>query len=567
MTRLRNDPAEFADQLVDGFVAANATRVRRVPGGVVRVAEGAPGTVAIVTGGGSGHYPAFGGLVGTGMAHGAAMGNVFASPSARQVRSVARAVDNGAGVLFVFGRYAGDVLNFGQAEQRLIADGIPSRTVPVTDDVSVADREDPATRRGLAGGLAVIKLAAAAAEAGLTLEQVASVAERANARTRTIGVAFSGCTLPGASEPLFTVPEGRMAIGMGVHGEPGTEEQDVPSADEMAAILVRKVLEHAPVAGPARAAVLLNGLGAVKYEELFVVYREVARLLAEAGIELVEPEVGEFYTSFDMAGLSLSLVWLDEELEGYWRAPADSPGYRKTPSPAASADPAAGEAAHLDPEEAIPAATDASKAAAKRAAAAIEASRIAIDEAADELGRIDAIAGDGDHGIGMQRGITAAAAAAARAVDEGAGLGTTLRIAGDEWADKAGGTSGALWGVALYAAGSAFGDDEPRDAAKAVAAAVDAILGLGGAEVGDKTMVDALVPYRTAFADAVASGDADPWTTAARAADAAAKATADLKPRMGRARTHVERSLGTPDAGAISFALVVTTVAGVLAAS
>ena len=297
MTRLFNDPADFADEMIDGFVAANSRQVRKVTGGVVRSTRTPEGTVAVVIGGGSGHYPAFGGIVGQGLAHGAAMGNLFASPSAQQVESVATSANRGGGVLLSYGNYAGDVLHFTQAQAKLVAAGIPTRSVAVTDDISSAPLAEKHKRRGIAGDLTVFKSAAAAAEAGYSLDEVVRVAELANERTRSFGVAFSGCTLPGADTPLFSVPEGRMAVGMGIHGEPGIDETDVPTADGLASLFVESLLAELPdgieSAAGNRVGVILNGLGSVKYEELFVVYRRIAALLAEAGLEVIDPEVGD----------------------------------------------------------------------------------------------------------------------------------------------------------------------------------------------------------------------------------------------------------------------------------
>ncbi|MFD6278857.1 dihydroxyacetone kinase family protein [Streptomyces sp. NPDC060209] len=570
MTRLSNDPAAFADEALEGFVAAHPRRVRQVPGGVVRATRTAPGQVAVVVGGGSGHYPAFSGLVGQGLAHGAAVGNVFASPSAHQVRQVARAAETGGGVLLAYGNYAGDVLHFGQAAAELTAEGIPARTLGVTDDMSSASPDDAHKRRGVAGDLAVFKVAAAAAEAGRPLDEVTRIAELANARTRSFGVAFSGCTLPGADHPLFTVPEGRMAVGLGIHGEPGMGERPVPTADEAAELLVSTVLGELPegVGSPRgqRAAVILNGLGSVKYEELFVVYRRVAQLLAEAGVQTVDPEVGELVTSFDMAGVSLTLCWLTEELEPLWTAPADAPAYRKGTVEAAElfVPDLTAEAA----EDSVPPATDASREAARTVLAALRVLKDTVGVHAEELGRIDAVAGDGDHGIGMQRGSTGAYEAAARAETLGAGAETLLHRAADAWADRAGGTSGALWGVILRAVGTALGDTERPTApvvASGVARATAGVMELGKAEVGDKTMVDVLVPFSYALTAATQAGQplATAWDTAAHSASAAAEATAGLLPRMGRARPHAEKSLGTPDAGAHSLALIVRAVHGV----
>ncbi|MFI2565227.1 dihydroxyacetone kinase family protein [Paenarthrobacter sp. NPDC018779] len=567
MTRLFNEPAAFADEMIEGFVASHGRWVRRVSGGVARSTRSTPDTVALVIGGGSGHYPAFAGLVGQGLAHGAAMGNLFASPSAQQVYNVAKAASNGAGVLLGYGNYAGDVLHFTQVQDKLRAEGIDCRSIAVTDDISSAPLAEKHKRRGIAGDLTVFKVAAAAAEAGHSMDSVVEIANRANDRTRSFGVAFTGCTLPGAPEPLFTVPAGRMAVGMGIHGEPGIAETDIPTADELAELLVKDLLAEVPdgvsVEG-ARVVPILNGLGSVKYEELFVVYRRVAQLLADAGVVAVDPQVGELVTSFDMAGTSLTLFWLDDQLEELWLAPADAPAFRRGAVTAQALD---AEELAFDTEQLalIPDASQESKGSAGAVLAALDAAKAVIDANVAELGRIDAIAGDGDHGIGMERGIHAATAAAADAVVRGAGAGTVLNLAADAWADKAGGTSGALWGMALRAVGAAVGDtDAPNAAAVAagVAEAKRSIMDFGKAKVGDKTLVDVLSPFSDALTAAVNDGGSlrDAWGTAATVAEQSAEATANLLPLMGRARPHAEKSLGTPDAGAISMALIVRAI-------
>ena len=559
MTRLFNDPADFADEAADGFVAANARFVRRVTGGVVRVARSKQPRVAVVIGGGSGHYPAFAGLVGQGLAAGAAMGNLFASPSAQQVESVARAADEGRGILFSYGNYAGDVLNFDAAEAALVSSGVPARTVTVTDDISSAGVRELHRRRGIAGGLFVWKCAAAAADRGDDLESVTAVARRANDRTRTLGVAFAGAKLPGASDALFSVPENRMSVGMGIHGEPGFDETDVPTADGLAQRLVDSLLaERPPATDPAgettaqRAVVLLNGLGSVKYEELFVLYGGIMTRLEQAGVAIVEPEVGELVTSFDMAGVSLTLAWLDDELEELWRAPASTPALTKG-TVDTSAIESRSTVHEVAQEASVSAGSVESQEVAQRIAIALDAVAAALDAHAEELGRLDSVAGDGDHGIGMRRG-SAAAAAAVRAL-ENAGAGTTLQTASNAWSDRAGGTSGALWGIGLSALGAAMGDDTAPtgDAlAAGLATARDEIVRFGKAAVGDKTMLDVLTP----LVEAAQSGR---WNELADVADGAAVSTAGLVPRIGRARPHAEKSLGTPDAGAVSLALVVRT--------
>lgn len=570
MTRLFNDPTAFAAEMVDGFVAANRRHVRPAPGGVVRAARGASGSVAVVIGGGSGHYPAFGGLVGPGLAAGAAMGNLFASPSTQQVHGVSAAAHTGGGVLLSYGNYAGDVLNFDAAQERLRAEGVDCRTVVVTDDVASATLAEKHKRRGIAGDLTVFKVAGAAAESGASLDDVERVARLTNERTRSFGVAFTGCTLPGADHPLFEVPEGRMAVGLGIHGESGIAETDVPTADGLAALFVETLLAELPdgvvAAAGQRVVPILNGLGSVKYEELFVVYGGIARRLEAAGIEIVDPQVGEFCTSFDMAGASLTLFWVDAELEQLWLAPCDTPAFRKN---GVVAEASAEEYVVAERVDEIPGASEESRAAAATVLAALEATADVIDAHVDELGRIDAVAGDGDHGIGMQRGARAAVAEARAILPRGAGAGTLLTRAADAWSDRAGGTSGALWGVMLRELGRTLGDTDAPSAATVCAGATAALAGIqryGRAEVGDKTMVDALVPFVETLAAGVAAGPslAAAWSAAAQASTAAAAATADLIPHLGRARTHGEKSRGTPDAGAHSFALIATAVATVL---
>lgn len=545
-----DDPATFADEAIDGFVAANRDRVVRVDGGVVRAQESPPGEVAVVIGGGSGHYPAFAGLVGNGLVAGAACGNIFAFPSAGQVYRVAKAAENGGGVLFSFGNYAGDVLHFGRAQERLRSERIDTRTVLVTEDVASAPIERLSDRRGIAGDLAVFKVAGAAASSGLPLDKVERLAAKANMQTRSPGVAFAGCTLPGATGPLFTVPAGQMSVGLGIHGEPGVKEVPAPSASQLAELLVGTLLAEKPPGATDRAVVLLNGLGMVKYEELFLLFGKISPLLAGAGVEVVGTECGELVTSLDMSGLSLMLFWVDEELERLWSAPADAPAYRKgTVEQRPRRAEAREQRATGDEREK---ATVASRQLAGVAASAIEAAARAVREHERELGAIDAVAGDGDHGAGMCRGADAALEAARGGLVQRASVGRLLSAAGEMWSERAGGTSGALWGTGLSAMAASLANREAYTAdnlVAAVAAARDAIIALGGASPGDKTMVDALVPLVDTLADAVKRGMTVPRAVraAAEAATEAARATAPLRPRKGRAPGHSPtRASGRP---------------------
>ncbi len=571
MTRLYDDPAQFAEDLLEGFLDLHADRVVGVPGGVVRASETPAGKVAVVVGGGSGHYPAFCGVVGPGFADGAVVGNIFTSPSTQEAYAVGKAAASDAGLLFSTGNYAGDVMNFTLAQQRLAAEGIDTRVVFVTDDIASAPVDEIAKRRGIAGDFVVFKVAGAAAEVGYDLDQVERVARHANDRTRTLGVAFAGCTMPGADHPLFTVPDGQMGVGLGIHGEPGVSEAPLPRAADLAARLVEGVLAEAPADDSKRVGVILNGLGTTKYEELFVVWRSAAKLLRAAGFTIVDPEVGELVTSLDMAGCSLTLVYLDDELEGFWRAPADTPAYRKGALTSAAAGQRREAGAVAEEAAVVAAASEASAKAAAVSVRALTAMKSAIVEAEDELGRIDAVAGDGDHGRGMVKGITAASAAAETALAQGHGAKGVLDAAGDAWAAKAGGTSGVLWGAALRAVGDRLGDQvttiDAGDLAAAVAAGLEALQTLGKAKVGDKTMLDSLVPFVDSLTEQVNAGTdlTQAWQQAAAISEQAAQDTAQLRPQIGRARPLAERSVGTPDAGAVSMALCLVTVGGVLA--
>ncbi|MCF2706078.1 dihydroxyacetone kinase family protein [Arcanobacterium haemolyticum] len=562
MTRLVNIPEDFPAESLRGFVLANKRYVKPVYGGVVRSTATPQGKVAVVYGGGSGHYPAFAGWVGPGIADGAVCGNIFSSPSGAQAYSVLKAADRGAGVLMGFGNYAGDVLHFGQAIERLRAEGIQADTLVVTDDIASGSKDEIEKRRGIAGDFPLFKIAGAAAEAGKDFDEVKRIFAKANAATRSFGVAFSGCTLPGADGPLFTVPDGKMGIGLGIHGEPGVSEADLGTAHDVAKTLVDGLLAEAPENAGKRVIAVVNGLGDTKYEEMFVVAGAVYDLLTEAGLDVVDLESGEFVTSLDMAGISLTLTWADDELLEYWDAPCDTPAYRK-----GSVGDVARDDTVLNNEAAKVAVTTEgsaeSQAAAAKAAELLEKIATMLDESKEELGKLDSIAGDGDHGIGMANGSHAAAKAAKAIAAEGAGLSTTLAAAGDAWSDRAGGTSGALWGSLLTAIGSVFGNDDAPTldtAVRALEAGRDAVQRLGGARVGDKTLVDSLVPLAEAFA--TTDGDFHAKATAAlRAGDEGAESTANLVARLGRARPLGEKSLGTPDPGAISLVRVARVVA------
>jgi phosphoenolpyruvate---glycerone phosphotransferase subunit DhaK len=327
--KLLNDPNDVALEAVQGFALAYPQYVRKLEGwqAVVRRQAPTPGKVAVVTGGGSGHEPMFLGYVGRGMADASVAGNVFASPPPAPIYETAKAAHAGGGILFLYGNYSGDVLNFDIAAEMLKADGIAVLTVRVADDLASAPPESRDERRGIAGDLFVIKAASARAEEGASLEEVAAVAKKANENTRSIGVALSSCIIPASGRPIFELGENEIEVGMGVHGEPGVSRQSLPTAAALAADMTRRLLTDLGPRKGDEIAVLVNGLGTTPLSELFVMFRSIHPLLVAAGLRICRSYVGNYVTSLDMAGCSLTLMRLDSELKRLLLAPAESPAF------------------------------------------------------------------------------------------------------------------------------------------------------------------------------------------------------------------------------------------------
>jgi len=326
MQKILNDPEPFVDEMLEGILAAHPAQLRRpAPRAIVRADAPVADKVGIATGGGSGHLPVFMGYVGRGLIDGAAIGNVFASPSSDDMLEVTRAISAGKGVLYLYGNYGGDRLNFDLAAELAADEGIEVRTILGADDVASAPPDRAAARRGIAGIFFLYKVAGAAAAAGASLEDVVAVTERAAAGTRTMGVALSPCTIPAAGVPTFELPEGQMEIGMGIHGEPGVRRGPLESADAIAHELTSTILADLPYTRGDEVGVLVNGLGATPKEELYILYRSAARILEGEGIRVHRVWVGEYATSLEMAGASITLLRLDDELRRLVDAPAETP--------------------------------------------------------------------------------------------------------------------------------------------------------------------------------------------------------------------------------------------------
>lgn len=326
MKKILNKPADYVDEMLEGLTAAHPEFYRLVgetKRAVARARPGAKGKVGIVSGGGSGHLPVFTGYVGPGLLDACAIGDVFASPSAEQMADAIRAADQGAGVLRLYGNYGGDIMNFDMAGDLVDFDDIRCSTVVLADDVASAPPAEAAKRRGVAGMVYAFKIAGAAAEAGHDLDAVTRVAQKAADACRSVGAALSSCTVPQAGKPTFHIAEDEMEMGMGIHGEPGVWRDKLKTADEIAEEMMDRLLADMPLKAGDRASIMVNSLGATPPEELYILYRVVKRRLEAAGVAIVMPLVGRYATSMEMAGVSFTLCKLDDELEGFLKAPCD----------------------------------------------------------------------------------------------------------------------------------------------------------------------------------------------------------------------------------------------------
>lgn len=331
MKKLINDPFDVVDEMLDGFVTAHADLLRLAAPRVVARRAPARDKVGLVIGGGSGHEPAFAGYVGSGLADAAACGNVFAAPPPDVCLDAIRAASSGRGVLLAYGNYAGDILNFDVAVDLAAAEGIECRTVRVTDDLASAPPGERTKRRGIAGDVFVFKVAGAAAERGDSLAEVERLAVLANDASTSIGVALSPCEVPGAGRPTFEIGVDEIEIGMGIHGEPGIRRGKLEPADSVAGQMVDAILADwaAASTNPREVALLVNGLGATPYQDLYILYRATRRRLEAAGCSIARSYVGEYVTSLEMAGASITVIRLDHELRRLLDAPALTPALRQ----------------------------------------------------------------------------------------------------------------------------------------------------------------------------------------------------------------------------------------------
>ena len=567
MRKIINTPEGFVDEMLDGILLAHpdqlraATQDRRA---LVRSDAPKAGRVGIVTGGGSGHLPFFLGYVGRGLCSAVAVGNVFSSPSAAQIHAASRAVDGGAGLLYLYGNYGGDVYNFDIAAELCRAEGVEVRTVLGADDIQSAPADRAAERRGVAGLVLVYKVAGAIADRGASLAEVAEVAQRAADATRTMGVGLSPTILPAAGEATFQLDEGEMEIGVGIHGERGSHRGALETADEITDRFIAELEQELDLTAGRRVAVLVNGLGATPLEELYVIYRRVHQEFAQRGVEIGYRLVGEYVTSLEMAGASLSIMQLDEQLEDLLHDPAGSPFFQQGSAPVpddagpGGADSGVGGDAAADGSEAAGSSPGSGAGSGAGRVADGSPSRLRaqlidamtrLRDSADELRELDAVLGDGDLGITISAGADAVAATLTE-LPEDSDARSVLTRAGLAFSSANPSTFAALVGGGTIAAAEAVaaGEHLNRESTVAVVEALGArIAERGGAQPGDKTLLDVLIPVQLALA---AGADAD---AVREVADRAVAESAEWQSRRGRAAWQQERSIGQRDPGAVAI--------------
>lgn len=558
--KIMNAPSDLIEDYIAGLVAGSPG-LARVGGWPVVVRSPADrkqaGRVAIVTGGGSGHEPAHAGFVGPGMLDAAVLGPVFTSPSVDAIHAAITSVATDAGVLLVVKNYTGDRLNFGLAAELAKAEGIPVETVLVADDAALGDASG-AGRRGLTSTVLVHKIAGAAAERGWPIQRIAAVAQRFLERSATMGVALSACHVPGAAAPNFVLGEGEVEWGLGIHGEPGRERGALPSARQIAAALVDEVARAIQVRREQDVVVLVNSLGGTTDLELRILTGGVLAELDRRGLRVRLAWTGPFLTSLDMAGASVTVAAVDEELVGLLADPAAvvafphsapllDPGREVVIAPARAPEATGGPAARVD-----------STAGLHAVAAEICAAVIAAEE---PLTALDRQVGDGDLGTNLARGARTITAKA----DDLLSLPTPtayLRALAGLARREIGGTSGPLYSILLMGVAESLegvGSPAPSDWAEAFASGVAQVGRIGGARPGQRTMIDALVPAAETL---TAGGSAQ---AAAAAARDAADATAHLTAALGRSSYLGDRALGVPDPGAIAVAIQLQRLAEALA--
>jgi triose/dihydroxyacetone kinase / FAD-AMP lyase (cyclizing) len=576
MKKIINEPDTLVTEMCRGMALAHPELEFLEKYKIMKKKELDSNKVTLISGGGSGHEPAHAGLIGKGMLDAAVCGDVFASPSQIQVYQAIRTTANEKGTLLIIKNYSGDIMNFKNAAHMASEDGIPVEYVKVDDDIAVEDSLYTVGRRGVAGTVLVHKIAGAAAEEGRGLKEVKAVAEKAAANVRSIGIALTSCTVPASGSPTFELNEDEIEYGVGIHGEPGIKREKMATADELAQRMIDDLFKDLDVEDSSEIAVLVNGFGGTPQQELYLFNNAVVKILSGKEIRINRTFVGNYMTSIDMAGLSLTVMKLDEELKTLLSLESHAPAFR--------VDGSVPPVEYKDADEVEEKRQISFKLETPKEYAVIKNDEVSLENViylVDKMSEViienevpfcelDSHAGDGDFGMSVAKGFRQLKREWHPILNqEDLSIGSFLDACSIVIMEHCGGASGPIWGSAFRAAGKSAGDKNPltvSDFANMLQEAVDAIQRTGersfgrGAEVGDKTLVDALAPCADAWSESAQSGAGlrTAFEKGAEAAVEGAEKTKDIVARMGRAGTVGERSLGHPDAGAYALGVIFT---------
>lgn len=571
-----NQPETLVMEMCNGMVMAHPELELLKIYKVIKKKEMNENKVTLISGGGSGHEPAHAGLVGKGMLDAAVCGDVFASPSQIQVYQAIKATASKKGTLLIIKNYSGDIMNFKNGAQLASEDGIQVEYVRVDDDIAVEDSLYTVGRRGVAGVVLVHKIAGAAAEEGMDLMQVKAVTEKAAANVRTIGLALTSCTVPASGSPTFKLGEDEMEYGVGIHGEPGRKREKMMTADELAFRMTNDLMKDLGLDEDDEIAVLINGFGGTPLQELYLFNNAVTRELSKRNIRINRTFVGNYMTSIDMAGISLTVMKLDDELKALLSKECNTPAF-KVEGPVESVeyvdinDHVEGKQVFFETE------TEEEHAIIKNEVITLNNIIYLVDKMSEIIIKnevpfceLDTHAGDGDFGMSVAKGFKQLKRGWSSILNqEHLNIGTFLDACSMIIMEHCGGASGPIWGGAFRAASKAVEEKMELtvgEFAEMLQATLKGIQSVGersfgrGAEVGDKTLVDAFVPCVNAWLESAAAGTdiKTAFENGATAAVKGAEYTKEIVARMGRAGTVGERSLGYPDAGAYALGVIFT---------
>ncbi|MGG0340625.1 dihydroxyacetone kinase subunit DhaK [Priestia megaterium] len=583
MKKIINKPEDVVLEMCKGMVLAHPELNLIEKYKVIKKDQINKSKVSIISGGGSGHEPAHAGYVGKGMLDAAVCGDVFASPSQIQIYQAIKETASDKGTLLVIKNYSGDMMNFKNAAYLAEEDGIQVDYVKVDDDIAVQDSLYTVGRRGVAGTVLVHKIAGAAAERGYDLPKVKEAAENAIANVKSIGFGLTSCTVPAKGTPTFEIAEDEMEFGVGIHGEPGIRREKIISADELAERTVTSLLKEVGIEdGKGEVAVLINGFGSTPLQELYLLNHSVIRELSRRNVTIARTFVGNYMTAIDMAGASISIMKLDEHLKSLLSEECDTPALKiKGEVPAVTYNEIIGTAEA--PKVFYEVQTNKEYSVVTENRLTLNNIIFMVDQMSECIIRneipfceLDSHAGDGDFGMSVAKGFKQLKAEWHEILENKSNdIGNFLEACSIIIMEHCGGASGPIWGSAFRAAGkNAESKTELNltEFAKMIQASVKGIQATGersfgrGAVVGDKTLIDALVPYADTLTSSAAEGESmkHALVKAAEAAVEGAKSTEQIVARMGRAGTVGERSLGYPDAGAHGLGVIFTEVAQVM---